>query len=167
MFDLYGIVDILPDWLFVLTITLYGCMYRHSCYIHFSSKEWMARHSKTCALAASLEETPPYSSPHWGPPVPWTFSDNWTAWGIPQTKTLSSKNWEAYNLGVRSTFPTKFNCTQQLRNKAQTGFLNSPGELCWLDLTIWIYHQLLGLVALQRSFNAGKLRILLVDHTVR
>ena len=42
----------------------------------------------------------------------WTFPDNWTAWCIPQTKIVSSKNWDDYNLGAHSTSITQFYLSQ-------------------------------------------------------
>ena len=145
VFWLYGLVDRLSDRLYVRTITLYGCIYRCSHYAHFYSQAWLTRHRKTCTLYASPEELSPYGSPHWGPPGTWTFSDDWTAWGIPHNETVSYKNWEAYNLGVHSTLVTRFNFTQLIQNRGQVGFLNSPGDFCWSDLTRWSYRWHLGL----------------------
>ena len=45
------------------------------------------------------------------------FSDNLTVWGVPQTKILSSKKSEAYNLGVHSTLVTKFHRTQNCKTR--------------------------------------------------
>ena len=78
--------------------------YRRSRHIHFSYQACLSCHIKTCTFAAFFEEVSPSGIPRRGPPWPWKFSDDWTAWGIPHTKTVSSKNWEDYNLGVHSTF---------------------------------------------------------------
>ena len=124
VFWLSGLIDGPSDRLYVRTITLLGCMERRSHYIPFPSQAWMACHRKTCALSASPEELPPYIIPHWGPPGTWTFSDDWTAWGFPHTKKVSSNNLEAYNLGVCSTLVTRFQRIQQLQNTGRSGFLN-------------------------------------------
>ena len=87
------------------------------------------------------------------------FSEYWTAWGIPQTKTVSSKNCEAYNLGVHSILVTRFHCTQQLQNMDRLGFLNSLGELCWLDFPRWSYCCPLGL-----NIFEEKLHCVLADY---
>ena len=108
-----GLVDRPSDCLYVRNITLSGCMDRRYGYIHFSSQEWLACHRKTCALASYLEELSPYGSPRLVPPGPWKFSDNLTAWGVPQTETVSSKYWEAYNLVVYSTFINRFHLTHK------------------------------------------------------
>ena len=132
-----GLVDRPSGHMYVRTITLSGCMYILSHYILFSSQAWLAFHRKTCALSASPEELSPYNSPRRGSPGTWNYSYDWTAWGITQTKTVSSNNWEAYNLGVHSTLVTRFHCTQQLWDTGRAGFLNSPGDFGWLDLPRW------------------------------
>ena len=88
-----GIVDIPSDRIYIRTIPLPGCMKRCSNYTPFSYQTWLAWHRKTCALAASPEELSPYGSPRQGPPEPWYFSDDWTAWDAPQTKIVPSKDW--------------------------------------------------------------------------
>ena len=125
------------DKLHVCTIPLSGCMDRRSCYIPFYYQVWLAWYSKTCTLAASPEELSPCSIPCRVSPGPWTFSDDWAAWGAPQTKIVSSKNWEDYNLCAHSTLVNRFQNTQQLWSTVRAGFLNSPGDLCWLDSPIW------------------------------
>ena len=167
MFWSSGLVDRPSDRLYVRTIPLSGCMDRRYCYAPFSSKTWLACHSKTCALAASPEELPPYGIPRQGPPGTWNVLDVWTAWGVPQTETVSSMNWEAYNLGASSTLVTRFYRKQQQWNTFLSGFLNSPGDFCWLESPIRATAVLRGKITLQRSFNAGKMSLLLVDQTVR
>ena len=133
----YGLVYIPSDQIYIHTTPVSGCMYRHSRYIPFYSQSWLACRRKSCALPASPGELSPYDIPRRGPPGTWTFSYGWTAWVVPQTKRLSSKNWEAYNLSVSSTLVTRFQRTQQLWNTGWAGFLNSPGDFCWLDLPRW------------------------------
>ena len=78
-----------------------------------------------------LRQTPP------GTARALKFSENWNDWGVNQTKTVPPKKWEAYNLGARSTFFTQFQRTKQLQNTGWLGFLNLPGDFCWLDLPQW------------------------------
>ena len=153
--------------MYVCNTPLSGYMDRRSRYTPFYSQELLACHKKTCALAYSPEKLSPNVNPRRGPPGPWTYADDWTVWGTNQTKTVSSKNWEAHNLGVNSTLVTRFHCTQQLWNTGRVSFLNSPGDFCWLYSQNWTTALLWGYIALQRSFTAGKLRILLVYHTTR
>ena len=159
LFWSFGLTDRLSDHLYVRTIPLSGCIDRRSRYTPFYSQAWLACHRKTCALSASPEELFPYGSPWWGPPGPWTFSDDWTNLGIRHTKTVSSKNCEAYNLGVHSILVTRFHCTQQLQNMDRLGFLNSLGELCWLDFPRWSYCCPLGL-----NIFEEKLHCVLADY---
>ena len=132
-----GLVYRPSERLYVRTIPLAGCMDIWSSYIQFSSQTWLACLRKTCASSASPEELPLYGSPRQGPPGPWKFSDDWTAWGVPQTEKVSSKDWEAYTLSAYSTLITQFQCTQQLQNTVWAGFLNALGDFCWLDLPRW------------------------------
>ena len=60
----------------------------------------LAWHSKTYYLSTSLEELSPYKKTRWDLPGSWTFSYDWTNWGVPNTKTVYSKKWESYNLGA-------------------------------------------------------------------
>ena len=144
------------------------CVYVKMLPLHpFYSQLWLACHSKTWNLAASLEEFPPYGIPLRGPPCPWTFSDDLTAWGIPHIEKVSSNNWEGYNLGVRPTLVTRFHCTQKLQNTIQAGFLSSPGDFWWLESPRWRYCWPLGLIAFQMSWTVGNLRLLMVDQSVR
>ena len=114
-----GLVDRPSDRIYVRTITLSGCMGRRSRYIPFYYQSWLAWHRKTFDLAASPEELSPYGIPRRGTPGPWTFLDDWTAWGLPHTKTVSYNIWEAYNLGVISTLVTRFHLTQYFKNETQ------------------------------------------------
>ena len=41
------------------------------------------------------------------------FLYNWTSWGAPQTKSISSKNWDTYNLRELSPVTNWFNFTQK------------------------------------------------------
>ena len=148
VFKSSGLVDRTSDHPYVHNITLYRCTGILSHYIPFSSQSWLACHRKTCTLSTFPEELHLYGIPWRGPPGPWTFSDDRTAWGIPHTEPLSFKNWEAYILGVRSTLVTRFNCTQQLRNTGWADLLNSTNDFCWLDLPRWSFRHHLGLIAL-------------------
>ena len=73
VFWLSGLIDRPSDRMYVLTIPMCGCMYRHSSYIPFSSQAWLAYHRKTRAFSASPEELSPYSGPFRGPPGTWKF----------------------------------------------------------------------------------------------
>ena len=150
-----GVVNRPSEHLYVYTIPLYRCIDRSPHYTPFYSQAWLACHSKTCDLAASPEELSSYGSPRWGPPGPWTFSDNWTAWGIPHTKKVSYKNWESYNLGVNSILVTRFHCTQQLRNTGRSGLLSSPSDFCWFYFPRWSYQQPLGLNSFAEKLCCG------------
>ena len=93
------ILDRTSDRLSAQTITLYGCMDRHSCYIPFYSQAQLYIWKDSCRINNPLKNYPLKSTPsgdHQGP----DFSDNLTSWGTPQTETVSYNNWEAYNLGV-------------------------------------------------------------------
>ena len=75
------------------------------------------------------------------------FSDDWTAWDIPQIKTVSSKNWEAYNLGVRSSYVTRFHLKQALKTEHGTRRL--------LKYTWWFLLVRLAKVKLLTSFGVN------------
>ena len=66
VFESSGGTDRMSDHIYIRTNPLYGFMKRRSCYVPFYSQALLACHRKTCALAASLEWLPPYSSPRWG-----------------------------------------------------------------------------------------------------
>ena len=83
--------------------------------------------------AVSLEELFPCNRPRRDISETWKFSDNWTVWGVPKKKTVSSKNREAYNLGANSTVLNRFH----LKKKS---------------LPIWSYCPPLGLIALRWVF---------------
>ena len=68
-----------------------------------------------------------------------------------------------FNIGQPVSSDTSF----LKRNICHAGFSNLTGELCWLDSPRWSFCRPLVLIALHRSFTAGKLKILLVDQTVR
>ena len=65
------------------------------------------------------EELFSYGIPLRGPPEPWNFRDYWTAWGVAQTKIVSSNNRETYNLGVCWIFVTLFHLTQAFKNETR------------------------------------------------
>ena len=150
-----GLVDRPSGHLYVHTITMSGCMDRLSCYVLFYSQAWMDWHKKTCTLSFSPEELSPYRLPLQGPLGAWKFSDKWTAWDITHTKTISSNNWEDYNLDVNWTLITRFHCTQKLRNTNREGFLNASVDFCWLDYTRWSYRHPLGLNIFAENLQCG------------
>ena len=103
---------------------IYDCHQRH----HLQSRRWTAHrllrdiyfltwHRRNFDLAESLEELSPYGSPRQGPPGQWNFSDKLTAWVVPHTKTLSSNNCGAYNLGAYSTLVYLFHHTHNCETR--------------------------------------------------
>ena len=109
-------------------------------------------HMRTRAFTGFLEYLSPYGSPCKGTPGTWTFSENWTFWGVLQNKTVSYKNWDAYNLGTHSTLFIHICITRKLQNTGRVGFLNLPGGIFWLDSPRWSYRHPLGLIYLKKLF---------------
>ena len=162
-----GLVDRPSDRLFIRTIPMSGCMYRRSCYTHFYSKNDYPFGRNPVGIRITCRIYP-LRHPPLGTTRCLNFLRQRTAWGTPQAETVSSKNWEAYNLGVRSKLFTQFHLTQYFLkiNTVRGGFSNPRGEICWLDLPRRRYCRPLELIDLQRSFTVGKPRLILADQTV-
>ena len=88
----------------------------------------------------------PYVIPHQGTPGTWKFSDDWTSWGLPKTKTIYYNNWEAYNLGARSTLFNMFHRTHIWKN--------GPSRL--LEFIWWILLVRLSKMKLTPSFGVNR-----------
>ena len=73
--------------------------------------------------AAFLEDVSGNVGTHRAPPGPWTFSEEWTVWGVPHTKSVFFKNWKAHNLGACSTLITRFHLhtTNKTRDTQASG----------------------------------------------
>ena len=78
-------------------------------------------------------------------------SDNWTSWGISQTKSVFSNNWYIYNLNSHSTFITRFHFTPALNKKiraeqaSQTHLVASIVKTCQsgeliLNIHFWMFN---------------------------
>ena len=75
-----------------------------------------------------LKNYPLKEEPFRGLPGSWYFSDSWTDWGFPNTKSVSSKDWVDYNwcATLNSHHPVSYYI--KLKNTGRSGFLNSPGD---------------------------------------
>ena len=149
-------------WPFVSTYSSSVLVHAHTISLHplsFSSMTYLQM--KNLHFSCLPWRIIPSCQPPPGTTRALKISDSWTAWGVHQIKTVSSKNWEYYDLGTHSTLVPRFHCTQQLQNTVQAVCFNSTGDICWLDSPRWNYHRPLVFIAFHRSFAAGMQMLLL------
>ena len=115
-----GIVDRPSDRLYAYTITLFRRTDRCSRYNPFSYQAWLSIWKDSRRRQDLLENYPLTEAPTRDHQVPELFQTTELPGAFPTTEPLSSKKWESYNLGARSTWVTRFNITQAFKNETRS-----------------------------------------------